>query len=312
MTKDKRERCESKILRLKAAQEQAKDQEIDQSVLESETSRVKAYETQIDGLQKQYERNQEINQKLLEEIRDQLRDALNMQRGNNVRDAQQRAPDASAGRREVSAAINQGDQYYDEEYDNEYDGEMQNEGDSGAQEGKEGAEGAPPLVEYRLTPKINENAETKEVDDKALEFDWPTDKDLAELRAQAEASGKDMRDIQIIGVNNNRYLQRFNFVLGNGWRSSLQARVRMFETLIQPSGAVIKKIMVFYTDRHEKSGLPNGLYGLKFLDASGAELLVAGDVKEAKGLKTHEIELEDNERVIGVKSRLNKGFPAFH
>jgi len=101
-------------------------------------------------------------------------------------------------------------------------------------------------------------------------------------------------------------------VLGNGWRSSLQARVRMFETLVQPSGSRIKKICVYYTDRHEKSGLKNGLYGLIFLDESGAEILVAGDVKEAKGLKLQEIELEDDERVIGVKSRLNKGFPAFH
>ena len=92
----------------------------------------------------------------------------------------------------------------------------------------------------------------------------------------------------------------------------MQARVRMFETLVQPTGAVIKKICVFYTERHEKSGLSNGLYGLKFLDANGTELLVAGDVKEAKGLKVQEIELEDNERVVGVKSRLNKGFPAFH
>lgn len=86
----------------------------------------------------------------------------------------------------------------------------------------------------------------------------------------------------------------------------------MFETLIQPTGAVIKRICVYYTDRHEKSGLKYGLYGLKFLDASNVEILVAGDVKEAKGLKVHEIELEDDERIIGVKSILNKGYPAFH
>ena len=47
---DKRQRCESKIERLKAQQESAAG-ELDQTVLDSETSRVKAYETQIIELQ---------------------------------------------------------------------------------------------------------------------------------------------------------------------------------------------------------------------------------------------------------------------
>ena len=189
---DKRSRCENKISKLKAAQEQAKDQELDQTVLDSETSRVKEYERQIDDLQKQYDRNQQINQKLLGEIRDQLRDALKMQRGSNAQQEE--------GRQVEAKPINDDQQdyypYYDEEEDIDYQDEaMQTQENTGASAEKEGAEVAPPIVHHRLTPKINPNEETQKVNDKALEFDWPTDKDLAELIQTHKDEGKDLRDI---------------------------------------------------------------------------------------------------------------------
>ncbi len=37
----------------------------------------------------------------------------------------------------------------------------------------------------------------------------------------------------------------------------------MFETLIQPTGGVIKKIKVYYG---ESNGLKDGLFGLEFFD----------------------------------------------
>lgn len=81
----------------------------------------------------------------------------------------------------------------------------------------------------------------------------------------------------------------------------------MFERLIKPAGAVIKTIRVFYG---ENNGLKYGLFGLEFLDKDNSSILIAGDVSASLFVK--EILLEDNERVIGVKSRLNRGFPAFH
>ena len=81
----------------------------------------------------------------------------------------------------------------------------------------------------------------------------------------------------------------------------------MFETLITPVGAVIKTIKVFYG---ESNGLKFGLLGLQFFDLDNNSILVAGDVSDSLSVK--EIILEEGERVVGVKSRLNKGYPAFH
>jgi hypothetical protein len=47
------------------------------------------------------------------------------------------------------------------------------------------AEDAPPLFAHRLTPRINPS-EVEDTNSNALQFDWPTDRDLAELmRTQA-------------------------------------------------------------------------------------------------------------------------------
>ena len=72
-----------------------------------------------------------------------------------------------------------------------------------------------PKLEHRLSEKLNPAS------DDSLDFDWPTDADLLEVMRMHAAQGKDLGSLQIIGVNNNRYQQKFNFVLGNGWRSSL-------------------------------------------------------------------------------------------
>lgn len=154
---------------------------------------------------------------------------------------------------------------------------------------------------HRLSEKLNPAS------DDCLDFDWPTDADLVEVMRQHTEEGKALGDLQLIGVNNNKNLLKFNFVLGNGWRSSLQARVRMQETLIEPAGQVIKTIKVHYG---EHNGLSCGLFGVTFLNKEGQKLLEAGDLEKATTVK--EIVLEDDERVVGVKSRLNRGFPAFH
>ena len=82
----------------------------------------------------------------------------------------------------------------------------------------------------------------------------------------------------------------------------------MHESLIQPSGAVIKTIRMFYGEN--SGGLDYGLFGLEFLDKANSVILTAGDVSTS--LKIKEISLADDERVVGVKSRLNRGFPAYH
>jgi hypothetical protein len=42
----------------------------------------------------------------------------------------------------------------------------------------------------------------------------------------------DLANVQISGIENNVKLCKFNFVLSNGWRSTLQSRVRMFEKTV--------------------------------------------------------------------------------
>ena len=82
----------------------------------------------------------------------------------------------------------------------------------------------------------------------------------------------------------------------------------MHESLVEPTGAVIKTIRIFYGEN--SGGLEYGLFGLEFLDKQNSCVLVAGDVSTSLSIK--EIKLADDERVVGVKSRLNRGFPAFH
>jgi hypothetical protein len=82
----------------------------------------------------------------------------------------------------------------------------------------------------------------------------------------------------------------------------------MHESLIEPMGSVIKTIRVFYGAN--SGGLDYGLFGLEFLDKANSSILVAGDVSTS--LKIKEICLADDERVVGVKSRLNRGFLAYH
>ncbi len=82
----------------------------------------------------------------------------------------------------------------------------------------------------------------------------------------------------------------------------------MHESLIEPAGAVIKTIRVYYGTN--AGGLEYGLFGLEFLDAAHALILTAGDVSPSLQMK--ELVLADDERVIGVRSRLNRGFPAYH
>lgn len=82
----------------------------------------------------------------------------------------------------------------------------------------------------------------------------------------ANCSEADLANVQISGIENNAKLQKFNFVLTNGWRSSLQSRVRMTEKLIQPPGAIIKKIHKFYGTIYEHDF---GLIGLMFFDKGG-------------------------------------------
>jgi hypothetical protein len=52
-----------------------------------------------------------------------------------------------------------------------------------------------------------------------------------------------------------------------------------------------------------------GLFGLMFFDKAGNCILQAGDCTNKT---VEEIVLEDDERVVGVVSRLNRGFPAYH
>lgn len=82
---DKRSRVERKMQKLRAMAVEATDEgsspdaALDMSVLESETSRVKIYDKQIETMKQQLNRNEEINAKLLDDFSKQLREALNLQ-----------------------------------------------------------------------------------------------------------------------------------------------------------------------------------------------------------------------------------------
>jgi len=52
-----------------------------------------------------------------------------------------------------------------------------------------------------------------------LDFNWPTDNDLSEMVANMDPA--ELANVQISGIENNVKLCKFNFVLSNGWRSTL-------------------------------------------------------------------------------------------
>ncbi len=168
---DKRQKCEKKMLRLKATAAESTDEgsspdtALDLTVLEAETSRVQVYDRQIAALQKQFSRNKEINLKLLDEISHQLRDALDLQ------DYERKTGQAAVAEQETPLA------------------------------GARDSSVEPPRLqlEHRLTEKLNPDS------DDALDFDWPTDADLSEVMRTHAAEGRDLGALQIIGVNNNRY-----------------------------------------------------------------------------------------------------------
>lgn len=183
---NRRSMCQRKIVRLQEQQKSAESGEtLDQSVLESETSRVKAYDQQIEDLKNAYDRNQQINEKLLGQIRTQLGDALKLQRNNSQT---RRNSSDEQGATEVND-----DQYYDEEEDLDGLDNILGQGAHRAQEAE--TEEAPPLVVHRLTPKINDVNAADDDNSNSLQFDWPTDRDLSELMATHAAEGKDLSDI---------------------------------------------------------------------------------------------------------------------
>lgn len=183
---NRRSMCQRKIVRLQEQQKSAESGEtLDQSVLESETSRVKAYDQQIEDLKNAYDRNQQINEKLLGQIRTQLGDALKLQRNNSQT---RRNSSDEQGATEVND-----DQYYDEEEDLDGLDNILGQGANRAQEAE--TEEAPPLVVHRLTPKINDVNAADDDNSNSLQFDWPTDRDLSELMATHAAEGKDLSDI---------------------------------------------------------------------------------------------------------------------
>ena len=72
---------------------------------------------------------------------------------------------------------------------------------------------------------------------------------------------------------------------------------------IKPEGALVKKIVFWYDQ--------NTLYAIQLFDKDGVKLLETG-YKDAYSKNSKEVILEDDERIVGFKSRLRTNGFADH
>ena len=95
----------------------------------------------------------------------------------------------------------------------------------------------------------------------------------------------------LVGIENNSW--EFNFLLSGGERTNLlinspNARI----TRIEPENSVIKKIVVNYDQRDYTTGF-------KFFNEDGFIVLQSGSF----GYTDYTVNLEEGERIVGIKSR---------
>ncbi len=97
--------------------------------------------------------------------------------------------------------------------------------------------------------------------------------------------------------------QEFNFVMSNGSASQFKNTHALKEVRLQPAGAPVKRIVIWYRDSDAL------VWKIELFAKDGAKLLETG--VSSNGYKSHEIVLEEGERIIGIKSRTHSTWPAF-
>ncbi len=72
---------------------------------------------------------------------------------------------------------------------------------------------------------------------------------------------------------------------------------------MQPAGAPVKRVVLWYRESDTI------LYKIELFGKDGSKLLETGF--STNGCKSHEIVLEEGERIIGVKSRTYASYPSY-
>lgn len=104
----------------------------------------------------------------------------------------------------------------------------------------------------------------------------------------------------LVAVQNVQTDVQFNFVFSNGAASKLTASRPLNELRIEPVGIQIRKVIIWY---RESDGL---LFGVSLFDSSGSKILETK--RSFNEFKSQETILEENERIIGIKSRKDNEF----
>ena len=82
------------------------------------------------------------------------------------------------------------------------------------------------------------------------------------------------------------------------------------EVKIHPEGSIVRKIRIQYIEHSTAMGL---FSGVEFFDAQGTRILKAGRVNEQMPwFKFLEVKIDENERIVGVKSGKRDGVIAHH
>ncbi len=94
-----------------------------------------------------------------------------------------------------------------------------------------------------------------------------------------------------------------NIILSNGSTSQFKYVNALKEVRLQPVGVSVKRIVLWY---RVSDAL---LYKIEMYAKDGSKILETGF--NANGFRSHEIVLEDGERIIGIKSRTYSESPTY-
>ena len=111
-------------------------------------------------------------------------------------------------------------------------------------------------------------------------------------------------NLQIQGVSYTPGQWDFNFILSNGWKQYFAPKEGISEeTMINPPTAIIRIIEICVNN----SSFGQCLAGLRFFDCNKKKILQAGKFYESsEHFQTKSFALEENERVVGVRSSVGK------
>jgi hypothetical protein len=110
----------------------------------------------------------------------------------------------------------------------------------------------------------------------------------------------------IVGFVHSPEYSGFNYILSNGEVSNIpyvDYEQDETEEVRIPEGAVIRKV-IMYTSEEDNTCL----WGVQFFDKDNKMLLEAGCTEDEKVKHSREFTLEEDERIVGVKSQVDKGY----